>query len=489
MKAMFIDEPELEFGGGGRHIDVRHGLIQHGPLDRGQPAAPQVVRLGLIGEQKSIEAFTDWAGRCRDGVEGKSSPHRSMYPRFPGFGDGRPLCDFVVEDRLSHALTRSDLKQLEAKADRRAFADELTERFVSGATDLFEHANADVVAFLLSPEAVRRIDVPGKPDAGPRSAHRFLGGGHFVWHDLFKARALSLGRPVQVVRPATYGAGVWKYRRNGQPVTTLQDEATRAWNLFCALYYKAGGVPWRLVRDATDLTACYIGIGFYIEGEPSDEESDDLRLRTSVAQVFNERGEGMIVRGGRARIDPNDRTPHLSAEDMRLLIEKAVEAYRREHRTLPARLVCHKSTQFDDAEVEGCEVAADALNIDGIDLLSMRSSHTRLFRDGTYPPLRGTALIEESGRRCFLYTQGSVDFYRCYPGLYVPRTLEVRRDATEQGELSLLSELLALTKMNWNNTGLVNAEPVTLAAAKRVGGVLKHVPNNVAVQARYSLFM
>jgi hypothetical protein len=97
--------------------------------------------------------------------------------------------------------------------------------------------------------------------------------------------------------------------------------------------------------------------------------------------------------------------------------------------------------------------------------------------------------VEESGRRCFLFTQGSVDFYRCYPGLYVPRTLEVRRDATEQGELALLSELLALTKMNWNNTGLVNAEPVTLAAAKRVGGVLKHVPNDVAVQARYSLFM
>ena len=31
-------------------------------------------------------------------------------------------------------------------------------------------------------------------------------------------------------------------------------EATRAWNIHTALYYKAGGIPWRLVRDAAELT-------------------------------------------------------------------------------------------------------------------------------------------------------------------------------------------------------------------------------------------
>jgi len=32
----------------------------------------------------------------------------------------------------------------------------------------------------------------------------------------------------------------------------LQDEATRAWNLYGALHYKAGGVPWRLVESQSD---------------------------------------------------------------------------------------------------------------------------------------------------------------------------------------------------------------------------------------------
>src|SRR5918911_4346851 len=30
---------------------------------------------------------------------------------------------------------------------------------------------------------------------------------------------------------------------------TLQNQATQAWNIHTALYYKAGGIPWRLLRD------------------------------------------------------------------------------------------------------------------------------------------------------------------------------------------------------------------------------------------------
>ena len=40
MKTEFLVEPELEFGNGGQHIDVRFGIMQHGPLDRGISSAP-----------------------------------------------------------------------------------------------------------------------------------------------------------------------------------------------------------------------------------------------------------------------------------------------------------------------------------------------------------------------------------------------------------------------------------------------------------------
>jgi hypothetical protein len=52
---------------------------------------------------------------------------------------------------------------------------------------------------------------------------------------------------------------------------------------------------------------------------------------TSVAQVFNERGEGIIVKGAQAELDKNDRQPHLSRDDAKALLKNAIAVYRKEH--------------------------------------------------------------------------------------------------------------------------------------------------------------
>ncbi len=58
-----------------------------------------------------------------------------------------------------------------------------------------------------------------------------------------------------------------------------------------------------------------MGISFY-------RALDGSALHTSVAQVFDERGDGIIVRGGTAQIAKEDRQPHLDAEGAeRLLAE------------------------------------------------------------------------------------------------------------------------------------------------------------------------
>lgn len=123
-----------------------------------------------------------------------------------------------------------------------------------------------------------------------------------------------------------------------------------------------------------------------------------------------------------------------------------------------------------------------------LDLLSLRKSLTRFFRRKPNPPLRGTS-IRLDDLHALLYTQGSVDFYRAYPGLYVPRPLKVQFDKTERSLTYLLLEILALTKMNWNSTRFVNAEPITLAAARNVGDILRYVAGSDPIQARYSYYM
>src|SRR5207248_566863 len=97
----------------------------------------------------------------------------------------------------------------------------------------------------------------------------------------------------------------------------------------------AGGTPWRLVRDPAQLTVCYVGVSFY-------KTLDESRLLTSTAQIFNERGDGIILRGGNARVSKDDKQIHLQQQGAHELLDKALKAYRSEHHNLPARLVLYK---------------------------------------------------------------------------------------------------------------------------------------------------
>ncbi len=124
-----------------------------------------------------------------------------------------------------------------------------------------------------------------------------------------KAATLALRIPIQIVWPTTYDNDAVVKRKLAEFSTRkVQDEATRAWNFFCALYYKAGGTPWRMIRDQRGFSATFMGVSFF-------EGLDGSSLQTSSAQLFDERGEGLILKGGPGLKDKTDRQPYLSAVD------------------------------------------------------------------------------------------------------------------------------------------------------------------------------
>ena len=292
---------------------------------------------------------------------------------------------------------------------------------------------------------------------------------------------MSVGRPLQMIRPSTYGGAKVRRPAGGRPARRVQDEATRAWNIHTALYYKAKGVPWRLQRLESDLTTCHVGVSFY---RTLDRES----VHTSVAQVFNQRGQGVIVRGGPAHVSKEDRTPHLAEQDAYQLLHKAIKTYRREHGNYPARVVIHKSSGYDAAERTGFRAAVEELGIEYADMLTIRESFTRLFRDNYYPPLRGT-LLSLDDLTHVLYTRGSVELFATYPGLYIPLPLELVCESTEESPQNLASEVLALTKMNWNNTQFDGKWPITLLAARQVGSILRHLGPDDRCEQHYGFYM
>jgi hypothetical protein len=127
-------------------------------------------------------------------------------------------------------------------------------------------------------------------------------------------------------------------------------------------------------------------------------------------------------------------------------------------------------------------------SIDFADLIFVSKSHTRLYRMGSYPPLRGT-FLRLSSNEAILYTRGSVEFFRTYPGMYVPRPLLLRCQEIGQPLSFLGEEMLALSKMNWNQTQFDGGEPITIRASRSVGNILKFVPENGVIAPRYSFYM
>jgi hypothetical protein len=482
MKVTFIDEPELEFGSSGRHIDIRYGLKSFGPLDAGTETAPRVIRLGLVGTQETVEGIQNWLTKCEGGVAAKATPLLNLFPSFPGYGDNSCFQSRLeFGQSLTRSITKKTIEDLAKRNDQAAVADAV-DLFFDETRQLVEKGGVDVIICAL-PLELANLDAD---DEGELSAE--IGKPEQEYEtrlDLrnwLKAKTMTLGKPIQLVLPPTYDESKKrKLKTRDAEVRQLQDEATRAWNFHIALYYKAGGTPWRIVRTSGELSACHVGISFY-------RTLDHNQLMTSMAQVYNERGDGVIVRGAPVQLTKEDRQPHLSAEDSYKLLHSAMEQYRKEHKTLPARVVVHKSSSYNPEELDGLTRAVRDQRIELLDFLTVAKCFSRLYRAGQYPPLRGTLLNLDASTEV-LYTRGSVAFYSTYPGLYVPRPLKIRCVETEQTPHFLAQEILALTKLNWNNTQFDGGEPITLRVARKVGDILKYVPDNQAVQPRYSFYM
>ena len=157
--------------------------------------------------------------------------------------------------------------------------------------------------------------------------------------------------------------------------------------------------------------------------------------------------------------------------------------------TNPARLVIHKSSHFSDDEIDGFSTAAESSRIDMVDMVSIGDTPLRLLRRGSYPPYRGSMIKLDGNSKILLYTRGSVPFFQTYPGLYIPQPIEVELSKVESSPVQVCEEILALTKMNWNNTQFDRKYPITLECARNVGKIIKYLDQNENSQANYRFYM
>jgi hypothetical protein len=472
-----LEEPRLEFGDGGLHIDSRAGLISYGPL---QPMVGDVIRVGVIGTGETIAGFSAFLDRCREGIPGKRDDRANLFPAFPGLQNRNPFrCGFVTDDTLQRPIPSVDVRRIVAVPRHADAVRAAVDLFAEQTRVLFEGSSRpDVVVVALPIDLLGKL-VNGRSEGGLADDEDHDDPMNF--RDMYKARALLLNAPTQIVWPTLWDDNARIPRKLKNTLRTVQDPATRAWNLLNALFHKAGRAPWRLPTQEGEYKATFLGIGFY-------KDLGGRRLMTGTAQMFDERGRGLILRGGKALHDKDDRHPYLERGDAYRLVERSLEEYRRQHLHMPARLVVLKTARFDAGEGDGVMQAAADKGVGLCDLVWVSENpHQMLMREGDYPPLRGTTV--ELGRDLMIYTKGSVPYYRTWPGQRAPNPLLLRPHSCDTSIAQIGEEVLGLTKLNWNTTQFDQALPIPIRAARQVGKVLKHVSEAQVERSDYRFYI
>jgi hypothetical protein len=480
-----IDEPELQFAEG-RHVCPMAGISAHGVYDANIEYGRESIRVGAVGTPDGLQTLADWLSRCKQGIDALAKPQPLLFPSFPGFSRSTGFrTDLIHDEGITRSIAEMKIEEAARAPTHNGRVERLASLYLEKIGHLAEHRPVDVIV-CVTPDFLQDVLIDRKRDSqdsesdsadASSSTEEAIPpeereGRKDNFRRVLKAGAIHHRKPLQLT---------WESSLTQNP-SGKQNDATRAWNFMTALYYKAGtSIPWKLVEQSNRPRACYVGISFY-------ESRDAQRLQTSMTQIFDEMGRSVILRGTPVQQDKQDRRPYLNGEQAYNLLLRALERYRGVLDHLPARIVVHKSSAFREEEIEGLKEAMREKGIYKADFVNIQPSGIRLYRDGRYPPYRGTA-VNLSPERHLLYTRGSVEYYGTYPGQYIPQPIEVRRGEGESSLQQLSEEVLALSKMNWNSTRFDGKLSITLECARKVGEIMRHVDEGEVPDVSYRYYM
>ena len=469
----YIEEPELEFGLG-NNVCPKAGIDAWDVYDHNSADRKEKIYLGAIGTSSSLSILAEWLDRLKSPIEGKADAKQpSLFRDFCGVSPHWGFkTEFVSTDRLNRKILKKDVSKISSIAKWNDRIQESVNLFLSEIKFVSQNRNVDVILCIIPNKLYdciyKQINKPVEDDL---SINEYSNESEWNFRRLLKAKAMKFGKPLQLVREKSLISN-----SKGQ-----QDEATKAWNFSTAIYYKAGQTPWKLNQRPDSPSVCYVGISLF-------RSRDRRTLNISMAQIFDELGNGVILRGTPVDIDKTDRRPYISNHQAYNLLYNALKEYKTALKNMPGRLVVHKTALFREEELSGFKDAADDSDIDITDFVSLIDTDLRVFRKGIYPPYRGTNVVLDA-QNCVLYTRGTVPAYKTYPGMYIPQPIQVRISESEESQETICNEILSLTKMNWNNMQFDGKFPITIECSRRVGDILKYLDESQEPQISYRFYM
>lgn len=304
----------------------------------------------------------------------------------------------------------------------------------------------------------------------------------FDLHDFVKAYCVQKGIATQFLEEHTFASAqqcrVW-------------------WWLSVALYAKAMRTPW--VLESLEPNTAFVGLGFTIDRLAPKGQHVVL----GCSHLYNAQGEGLQFRLSKIE-NPIiiRRNPHMSYDDARRVAETIRQLFFESQFRLPSRVVVHKQTRFLDDERNGL---LDGLSgVDAVDLLEINvdtalryvSSVVRgdgSFDEDNFPVRRGSVVQLDSWKAlvwCHGVTDAVIQGWRYFQGKrHIPAPLLIRRHAGNADLVSIATEILGLSKMDWNSADLYSKLPATIYSSKEIARIGAKLQRFGPVSYDYRLFM
>lgn len=487
LQVLHLKEPKLRFGYNQEAEDPRDGLTLFGPYDKG---CIDSFTVGIIGTADGVRRCKAWLRKIAKPIY--HPVHDIAKPFFPGFEEvfgitinTLAIPELKVDENKLETFYRYDDPHVRVGSIVDLYVDKLLTYIKEGerTPKLWFVVIPDIVYTLCRPkssnlsenlirvgisdEYTRQIEGMFENEEYKRWRINYYYENHF--HNQLKIKLLKHRLLTQIVREMTIAFHEYSNLTEAKRTERRKHETAIAWNMATAMYYKAGGLPWKLGRIRKDV--CYIGLSF-----KQDKNNKNERYACCAAQLFLDSGDGTVFRGRVGPYyNPLTREYHLTREKACELLKSVLDTFRSTNEgRMPRQIFIHGKIQFEDEEWSGFEDASCGK----VQLVGVRIRQERvfkLFRSSTFPIMRGSCYVNGK-RTAYLWTKGFIPRLQSILGLETPNPLSIQLVRGSEDIVTVCNDILSLTKLNYNSCVYCDGTPVTLKFADAIGEILTAGP-------------
>jgi hypothetical protein len=486
---IYIEEPNIQFAHGQKGTDPRDGLSLFGPIE-----PIYGIKSGVVATKKGLNFFKQYLTKIQSPIFNENNVTRPMFPGFEAVfcakWEESGIMFFEIQEReitslLYHSSTYKRTYDLVSLFSNKIIqanknSDEnIDVWFVIVPEDIYKYCRPKSILpstlvqkkskisrlqagnYRYEPALFEDMNIESREKEAEAVAYNY----DAQFHNQLKARLLSYNIPTQIIRETTLA---WRdfTNRLGKPIRDFSKiEGHLAWTLSTAVFYKAGGKPWKLSDIRSGV--CYLGLVY----KKIDRSKDNCNA-CCAAQMFLDNGDGTIFKGELGPwYNPTTKEYHLGVEEAKMLLTQAVDAYRTKNGFNPKEMFIHAKTRFNDIEWNAFQaVVPTETNLVGVTI--NKREICKLYRmEGEYPVLRGTALILDA-QKAFLWTSGFIPHIQTASSMETPNPIFIEIDKGDALIEQVLKDILALTKLNYNACMYGDGIPVTLRFADVIGEIL-----------------